>query len=80
VDDTTFILSADPTTIVTVKLILNIFCKLSGLSINFSKSCFVPFKMNSQEIEVVSQLLACTHKDLPLTNLDLPLTVTQPSR
>jgi hypothetical protein len=79
-DDTSLILSVDNTTIITTKLLLSIFCKISGLSIDFSKSYFVPFNLNLQEIDMVARILECPNKSLSITYLGLPLTIKQPGR
>lgn len=44
-DDTAFIANADIQTVVTLKIVLRLFAKMSGLGINFEKSAFIPLNL-----------------------------------
>jgi hypothetical protein len=79
-DDTTLIIRGDTTAIITTKLIRRIFCEVSGLKINFSKSCFVPFNLNEQQLELMTQLLSCQCKELPPIYLGPPLSANKPEK
>lgn len=63
-----------------LRLVLRLFSKISGLEINFSKSCFVPINMNVQQIGMVRQILGCRKEEFPVSYLGMPLTVLKPSR
>lgn len=48
-DDTAIIANGQLSTVVTLKLVLRIFSKVSGLDINFGKSCFVPISISQEQ-------------------------------
>jgi hypothetical protein len=49
-DDTVIVANADVTTLVSVCLILCLFTKVSDLNINLTKSCFIPFNVQEDDI------------------------------
>lgn len=79
-DDTALVANADSSTLVTLKLILRIFSKVSGLQINYAKSSFVQFHLNQQDIRMVKLILECQQEELPITYLGMPLTTKKPTR
>lgn len=78
-DDTAFVLSADAQTVVTFKIMLRLFSKMSGLRVNYSKSAIIPFNLNQQQLEMISVIAGCAVSQLP-TYLGLPLTVNKPGK
>lgn len=79
-DDTAFVANADLDTVVTLKIVLRLFTKMSGLSVNYQKSCFVALNLDTQHKEVVRDLLGCASTTLPMTYLGMPLTLQRPTR
>lgn len=79
-DDTAIIASADIHTLMTLKIILRIFASVSGLSINFNKSSFVPVNVGVDELPAVAAILGCHQTSFPVTYLGMPLTVLKPHR
>ncbi|KAJ1702307.1 hypothetical protein LUZ63_002086 [Rhynchospora breviuscula] len=79
-DDTLIFASADIKTLRTLKLVLHLFAKVSGLQVNADKSSFVPFNLSSQQVGMVSSLLGFKISELPIDYLGLPLTMQKPDR
>lgn len=79
-DNTIFILNAEPSTLISFKLILRLFTKISGLKINYSKSCMVPFNLSPTEIDLAEAVMGCPRTSLPITYLGMPLDITAPDR
>lgn len=67
-------------TVIKVKIALRLFTKISGLSINYNKSCFVLFNLSPEILCKVAAVLGCPEKELPITYLGMPLTVKRPNR
>jgi len=64
----------------TMKQILDIFGQASGLHTNFSKSSAFPIQCSQEEVQQISEHLACSTKEFPCTYLGLPLTIRKPSK
>lgn len=79
-DDTAIIARADLTTMITLKLALNLFSNISGLQINYAKSLFVPFNLSPLEQKLVNLVFGCSQTELPITYLGMPLTFRRPNR
>ena len=79
-DDTALVASADRGTIVTLKIILSLFSKISGLQINYTKSSFVQYNLQQREMRMVKLILECQQENLPVTYLGMPLTTKNPTR
>lgn len=79
-DDTVFVSSTDTTTLVSLKVILRLFTAVSGLSINYDKSTWIPINMCPTRIPIISAILGCSQSDFSLIYLGLPLTLTQPNK
>lgn len=79
-DDTTVIATASQETLITLKLILRIFTKVSGLQINFDKSNFVLFNLEAAQTRIAKVVLEFTQTSLPVTYLGMPLTVKTPEK
>lgn len=59
-DDTVFIANADTSTLVSLKIILRLFTAVSGLSINFDKSSWIPINDCPNQVLIISAVLGCT--------------------
>lgn len=79
-DDTAFIVSADTSSVVTLKVILRLFTSVSGLEINFQKSTWIPINIQPQTIHRISAILGYRSSQFPITYLGLPLTLKKPHR
>jgi Reverse transcriptase (RNA-dependent DNA polymerase) len=79
-DDTIFIATARGEIIENLNEMLGFFSTVSGLHINRAKTCFVPFNMNPQDIQHITNILQCQTTSLPIQYLGLPLMTKQPSR
>lgn len=79
-DDTAFVLSADTQTVVTFKVMLRLFSKMSGLRVNYSKSAIIPFNLQQQQTAMITAITGCAVSQLPITYLGLPLTVKKPDK
>lgn len=79
-DDTAIVANGEAQTLRILKILLRLFTKISGLSINFHKSCFVPLNLDDHQKEMAIQILGCQTTSLPLNYLGLPLTINRPGR
>lgn len=79
-DDTSFIVKVDEVSIITFKLMLRLFAKMSGLDINYQKSSFVPINMSDEQAEKVKAILGCAQTKFPVIYLGMPLTIKKPDR
>ncbi|KAJ4754103.1 RNA-directed DNA polymerase (reverse transcriptase)-related family protein [Rhynchospora pubera] len=61
-------------------LVLDLFSKVSGMSLNLSKSSFVPFNLQSVQISSLQNLLQCPSTTLPVQYLGLPLSNKRPNK
>lgn len=78
--DTTIIANASVDTVVTLRIILHLFSKASGLEINYEKSTLVPINIQSQQLLVINGILGCTNSDFLVVYLGMPLTIKRPAR
>lgn len=81
-DDTVIIANAgnEFSSIITLKLVLRLFSSISGLHINFKKSCLVPLNLNREECTIVRSIMGCQQASFPITYLGMPLTLNKPSQ
>lgn len=79
-DDTAIIARADPSTIVSFKLILRLFSAISGLEVNFTKSTFIPINVPNEDLLWLNQVLGFARTDFPVVYLGMPLTIKKPTR
>lgn len=79
-DDTTVISRADITSLITFKLILRLFTKVSGLQVNFGKSTFVLMNLQPNDCQWVTAVMGCTPTNFPITYLGMPLTIRAPTK
>ncbi|KAJ1695315.1 hypothetical protein LUZ63_012013 [Rhynchospora breviuscula] len=63
-----------------LNLVLQSFSKVSGIDINWSKTCFIPFNITNDQSLQIQSLLHCSPSALPLTYLGLPLSHRKPDR
>lgn len=66
--------------LISLKLIMRIFAKCSGLQINFSKSSFIPFNLDPEQITNAGRILGFSQASLPVIYLGIPLTNKSPPR
>lgn len=79
-NDTVIIANAKSSTVITLKIILRLFTKASGLHINYSKSTLVPLNLGQDELQIIGSIMGCKYSSFPITYLGMPLTVVKPSR
>ena len=79
-DDTVFIANAEPNTIISLKILFLLFTKVSGLSINFDKSTWIPVNIATVHLQAISAVLGCPRSDFPIIYLGLPLTLKRPHK
>ncbi|KAJ4779223.1 RNA-directed DNA polymerase (reverse transcriptase)-related family protein [Rhynchospora pubera] len=61
-------------------LVLELFSKVSGMTLNLVKSSFVPFSLQEQQVELLQNLFCCSSTTLPIQYLGLPLSYKRPDR
>lgn len=79
-DDTVLISSSDNTTVISLKVILRLFTSISGLTINFEKSSWIPINIIEERIPIISAVLGCSLSQFPINYLGLPLTIKRPTK
>ena len=79
-DDTSFIASADTSSVVTLKIILKLYTKVSSLEINFQKSTWIPINVQPHTVQMISAIMSYRTLQFPITYLGLPLTLKKPHR
>lgn len=79
-DDTDLISCANELSLVTTSLVLGIFSRVLRLTINYSKSCFIPFNLVEEQSNKAALILRCEPKTLPVTYLGMPLTISSPAK
>lgn len=79
-DDTAVIAHVDLPTMITLKLVLRLFSKISGLQINFDKSSFCPINLNQYETWMVATIMGCAQTQMPVPYLGMPLSIKSPCR
>jgi Reverse transcriptase (RNA-dependent DNA polymerase) len=79
-DDTAIISAANTNTLATLSLVLDIFFRVSGLTINYSKNNFVSFNLDEQQSQTATLITRFTLIELPIIYLGLPLTVSKSSK
>ena len=65
---------------ITLKLVLRLFSKISGLHINFEKSSFCPINLNPYKIWMVRTVMGCAQAEMPISYLGMPLSIKRPRR
>lgn len=79
-DDTAIIARADLSTMISLKLVLKLFSKISSLQINFAKSVCIPLNLSPLEHKLVHLVFGYEQTDFPITYLGMPLTFKRPNR
>lgn len=79
-DDTAIVANGSVQTLVVLRIVLRLFSKMSGLKINFQKSCVVSFNMDEEHRFVMRNVLGCLETELPVNYLGMPLTVRAPEK
>lgn len=74
-DDTAVIASANPSSLISLKLIIRLFAGISGMNVNFSKSFFVPLNIPRDDLPWIKAVLGCKLSTFPVQYLGLPLTI-----
>lgn len=79
-DDTAFIAKANSKTLITLKIILRLFVNISGLSVSYDKSSFIPFNLNSGDIWKAKVILLINQTAMPIEYLGMPLSIFGPAK
>ncbi|KAJ3687601.1 hypothetical protein LUZ61_016765 [Rhynchospora tenuis] len=79
-NDTLLFSTAQGSSVQVLNLLLNTFSAASWINLNLSKSSLVPFNLSPASIASINSTLGVTVTQLPLTYLELPLTLSQPDR
>lgn len=66
--------------LITLKIILRLFSKVSSLEINYNKSSFVPFNLQPTQVQQIKLIFQCQQTTLPVIYLGMPLTVNRPPK
>ena len=72
-DDTLIMIKASTSAAHKLKIVLQDFASATGLTINYSKSTFVPIHLYPQTANNIAQILGTTTSSFPQTYLGLPL-------
>jgi hypothetical protein len=73
VDDTLLFSTCDSVFIGNLKLVLNLFERVSGMRINFHKSELIPMNLGKEACHEISHILTCPMGSLPFKCLGVPL-------
>lgn len=68
-DDTAIVANGEIETIVTLKIVVRLFTKISGLKINFHKSSFIPINLQEEALTVTQHLLGCKMSSFSISYL-----------
>ena len=78
-DDTLIIVQACPQQLLSLKNLLLRFALVTGLQVNYSKTCMMPLNINTQRLDELAGFFGCATATLPFPYLGLPLGTTRPS-
>lgn len=53
---------------------------MSGLKVNFSKSCFIPLNVQQDNTTWIGAVLGCPQTQFPIMYLGMPLTIKKPTK
>ncbi|KAJ4777641.1 RNA-directed DNA polymerase (reverse transcriptase)-related family protein [Rhynchospora pubera] len=79
-DDTLVFLMVKGQAVRSLLLVLDIFAKTSGLTLNWTKTKLIPFNLTQTDTLFLQSLINCSVSTLPVTYLGLPLTAKRPDR
>lgn len=79
-DDTLLFSNAEVNHIRNLKLILDLFCQMTGLRINYDKSSLILLEGEEQFATELANLLGCKVERLPFKYLGIPIKVTRLSK
>lgn len=72
-DDTLILCSNTRENLWCVKAVLRLFEMVSGLKVNFNKSCLVGLNISEEDLRMASEFLYCKRGELPLNFLGIPI-------
>lgn len=79
-DDTIIISDALPEVLRHISALFNTYAKFTGLSINVTKSTFVPITLPERFHVLINHIFGCAKEDLPIKYLGLSLTIRKPNK
>ena len=77
-DDTLLLMQADPSQLIHLKNLLNLFAESTGLLVNFNKSFMIPINVSHSKMLDLANVFGCQVGSLPFTYLGLPMGTTKP--
>ena len=77
-DDTLLLMQADPSQLIHLKNLLNLFAESTGLVVNFNKSFMIPINVSHSKMLDLANVFGCQVGSLPFTYLGLPMGTTKP--
>ena len=75
-DDTPVIMQACPTQLINLKNLLHTFAVVTGLSVNYGKTCMMPLNIDDSRLSELASVFGCATGSLPFPYLGLPLRTT----
>lgn len=79
-DDTAILATAEISSLISFKLMVRLFSRISGLQVNFSKSCFIPINVAPHDLPWINAVMGCPQNDFPILYLGMPLSVKRPNK
>lgn len=79
-DGTAIIAKVDEETLISLKIVLRMFTAVSGLSINYEKSVWMPINVVDNELDKIDIILGCKRTNFPIIYLRMPLSLNKPTR
>ena len=78
-DGTLLIMQACPDQLRTLKQLLATFAAITGLSVNYGKTCMMPINLPMERLGELAVVFGCVMGTLPFPYLGLPLGTTRPT-
>lgn len=79
-DGTAIIAKVDEETLISLKIVIRMFTAVSGLSINYEKSVWMPINVVDNELDKIDIILGCKRTNFPIIYLRMPLSLNKPTR
>ena len=79
-DDTAIVASANITVLSSLKLLIRLYARISGLCVNYDKSKFIPINVSTQDLVWVKAVLGCQKTKFPVQYLGMPLSIVMPRK